>query len=93
MLMGRCTVFRECDVPPIRARLLTIKGGRDQRAIIMVAMQHLSEDRQMDFNNKVYFSDKTIESQKSSKPRGFHTHFCIGGRGIKSNGLPIKNIT
>ena len=59
-LMGWCCISRECNVPPIWARLLTTKDTGNQRTLIMAVMQQLSNDKWMDFDNRVYFSDKTV---------------------------------
>ena len=66
--MGWCHVYTECDVPPIWARLLTTKDMGDQRAIMMAAMNQLADAMRMEFDNRVYFSDKTAEAVVKLQP-------------------------
>ena len=61
-------MYRGCDVPPIRARLLATKDVGDQRAIMMTAMQRLADEKRMEFHNRVYFSDKTIKAVVKLQP-------------------------
>lgn len=67
-LMGWCNVFQECDVPPIWARLLATKETGDHRAVIMAAMSKVADDARMEFDNRVYFSDKTVDAVVKLQP-------------------------
>ena len=66
--MGWHHVYRECDVPPIWARLLTTKDVGDQRRIMMAAMNKPADAKRMEFDNRVYFSNKTIEAVLKLQP-------------------------
>jgi hypothetical protein len=82
--MGWCHVYQEGKVPPIWARLLATKDTGDQRAIIMSAMTRLADAKRMDFDNRVYLSDKTIDAVVKLQPNPGDAipNFDSAGKGL-----------
>ena len=77
-------MYRECDVPPIWARLLTTKDVGDQSAIMMAAMNQLADAKRMEFDNRVYFSYRTIEAVVKLQPNPGDAipNFASAGKGL-----------
>ena len=61
-----CT--RNARFLPYWARLLATKDTGDHRAIIMAAMSKLAEEARMEFDNRVYFSEKTVDAVVKLQP-------------------------
>jgi hypothetical protein len=78
-------------VPQIWARLLGTKETKNQWAVIMSEMERLADDKRMDFDAGVYFSDKTIDSLMKLEPNPGDAKCCHSDKRAEHSGEQAKD--